>query len=360
MKYILPKLLALLTFHDRYIPVIEWSDKSWTHNVFRTWELIFGRRVGIRAESTTKVERLENGNIQIHREFYTLESVIAYTESFLRESLKNKFEFNPVYATVILDIMGLRKQFAYNNGLFDNLGYRFAIAYDSSNTGTASSTSVTYSLTTSGSDRFLAVANAIIGGFTTDVLTGITYNSDALTRVGMGVIQSNVRTYLYQMVAPDTGSSYSVVATSSASTLFQSIAMSYSGASQTGQPDSSSSGNATLQTVITATTTVVASNCWLVGSLYSNAAGLSAGSGTILRGTVGDGRNGGFDSNGTVGTGAQSLIANCTLDNIGWVVCSFAPASSTTIKTWNGIVRANLKTLNGTASASIKSINGIQ
>jgi hypothetical protein len=32
---------------------------------------------------------------------------------------------------------------------------------------------------------------------------------------------------------------------------------------------------------------------------------------------------------------------------------------ATTIKTWNGIVRANLKTYNGTASATIKTINGI-
>lgn len=35
------------------------------------------------------------------------------------------------------------------------------------------------------------------------------------------------------------------------------------------------------------------------------------------------------------------------------------PFTSTTIKTWDGIARANLKTLNGVASASIKTINGI-
>tara|TARA_R110000868_G_scaffold86958_1_gene243507 strand:- start:223 stop:975 length:753 start_codon:yes stop_codon:yes gene_type:complete len=37
----------------------------------------------------------------------------------------------------------------------------------------------------------------------------------------------------------------------------------------------------------------------------------------------------------------------------------YQSSASTTVKTWNGIVRANLKSLNGTLSANIKKINGI-
>src|SRR5690349_16076088 len=49
-RYILPAILAILTNHPRYLPKIEWANDSCVHNIFRLYELIFWRRVGIRAE----------------------------------------------------------------------------------------------------------------------------------------------------------------------------------------------------------------------------------------------------------------------------------------------------------------------
>ncbi|MDE2020949.1 MAG: hypothetical protein KGJ13_11485, partial [Patescibacteria group bacterium] len=49
-RWIIPTIFTWITNHPRELVTPEWSKKSWTHNVFRAYELIFGRRAGIRAE----------------------------------------------------------------------------------------------------------------------------------------------------------------------------------------------------------------------------------------------------------------------------------------------------------------------
>lgn len=236
-----------------------------------------------------------------------------------------------------------------------------AIAFDAASTGTIdSSLTLTFSHTCTGSDRILFVAPGIYDGFTTDVLTGITYNGVAMTRVGMGVAQTNSRTYLYYLINPDTGAN-NIVITSSASTKIRGTGMSYTGANQSGVPDAFTSGNGSSATM-TGTVTTIADNCWLVGSFFGNGAGLAASTGTVSRGIPGVGaaaRNGGFDSNSVkTPAGSDSLIVTCTNDNNAWVVASFAPSVSQ-IKTIDGLARASVKTVDGLAIASVKTINGL-
>lgn len=84
--------------------------------------------------------------------------------------------------------------------------------------------------------------------------------------------------------------------------------MSYTGAKQSGQPDSSFKDlyNTTGHTSWSLSTTVVASNCWLVAGMVDDSNAPTAGSGTTMRQNSASGY-GGFDSNGTVSTGSQTL-----------------------------------------------------
>lgn len=181
-----------------------------------------------------------------------------------------------------------------------------AIAFDAVSNGTAaSSTSITWSHTCTGSDRILVVS--VEGGTTstTDV-TSVTYNSVSLTKAVAYNNNENRASYLWILVAPATGAN-DVVVTKTSSDYMAVGAMSYTGASQTDQPDSFGTGTLASGTTVSPTTTVIASNCWLVGGArMSGAGGISAGANTTIR--YQNGAEFGFgDSNGTVGTGSQSL-----------------------------------------------------
>lgn len=172
----------------------------------------------------------------------------------------------------------------------------------------ANNTSVTWNHTTAGSDRIMIVYH-MLPNSAGDTSTGCTYNSVAMTLIqkqapgGSGLGYS----YLYYLVAPATGTN-SVVCSTSGTTTQEGGSTTYTGASQTGQPDSFSSNSSAGTETFTLTTTVVASNSWLVGVCGSNGGNITAGSGTTLRTGAPVGfQVRGVDSNGVVGTGSQSL-----------------------------------------------------
>jgi len=110
---------------------------------------------------------------------------------------------------------------------------------------------------------------------------------------------------------PATGTNALVATRSTTSTaVIRLCVATYSGTDTVSQPDSQSTFDVTAASG-TATTTVVASNCWLIMS-YENDAGtgndVSAGASTTLRiANAGNGAVAILDSNAVVGTGAQSL-----------------------------------------------------
>lgn len=174
-----------------------------------------------------------------------------------------------------------------------------AIAYDSSALGAANTTS--WSHTCSGSDRILIVSIANDG-----TSSSATYNGVAMTQQGSVVSDLTV----WYLINPDTGTN-TVSFTNSSGTKYRGASSSYTGVKQTGFPDSTAN-NATTTTPRTLSTTVVASNCWLVNC--------GMGRDTSLNSTISTDRtdrqtgqtsNAEYsvligDSNGTVGTGAQS------------------------------------------------------
>ena len=180
-----------------------------------------------------------------------------------------------------------------------------AIAYDNSAQGTTTTNPLTYSHTTAGSDRILFVG---VRWYQGDNLTSVTYAGVAMTQINkrQDNAGNNAYTYLYYLINPASGANNVVVTgTGNPNIRIDSVSASYTGADQSAQPDSSNSQSSTSSTM-TMSTTVVASNCWLVG-ISSNFRATSPGAGTTERQEIAGDPFAIDDSNGTVGTGSQSL-----------------------------------------------------
>lgn len=132
----------------------------------------------------------------------------------------------------------------------------------------------------------------------------------------------------FYLINPPTGSQ-SVVATRSINTNdFYSASSWYTGAKQTGQPDSSATSALTAGTSFTQSTTVVAANSWMVCVAGANSGGLAASTGSTLRGAILNTFFAQFDSDGTVGTGSQSMIQTMTSGLRTGIIVSFSPATA--------------------------------
>lgn len=225
-----------------------------------------------------------------------------------------------------------------------------AIAYDTSASGNANpGSSVTVPMTVTGSNTLLL--NGVVTNDTTDKVTGSTWNGTPLTRLdAQQAATTGFYGFIYYIVGAETGT-HNLVTSRSDSNLIGSMAVSYTGVSQTGFPDSSAKGTDTSGDY-TATTNVVASNSWFFVNTRSN-----DGDGAVAI-SVGVKRQNQFggdfvmvtDSNGTVGTGAQSTTYTSSPGGEAyWLMCSFAPyvasvgeaTSSTPFVNRGGAVRVN-------------------
>lgn len=202
-----------------------------------------------------------------------------------------------------------------------------AIAFDASAKATAvTATSVTWSHTCTGDNRILFVA---VGVPTADTITGVTYNSVAMTLIDKKQMGADRFFYLWYLVAPATGAN-NIVATSSNSQILRAASASYTGASQTGVPDASTTNNVEGTLSITTSVTTVADNSWLVMvARNSGAEDITAGASTTLRTLIDpDTSEAIFDSNAAkTPAGSHSLVATKTATNRDWitVMASFAP-----------------------------------
>jgi len=224
--------------------------------------------------------------------------------------------------------------------------YAFAatITVDATSSGTFSGSSGTIAHTTAGSDRILFVGIGSGGITNTDEITGVTYAGVSMTRIAVSSNSTSAGlTYLYYLVAPASGTNNIVISSSGAS-LWSVAAVTYNGASQTGVPDSfhiaATAGDVP---ALNNSTTVVGSNAWLVGVWTNSGCVGTASTGATLRKNVNNGTQL-YDSNGTVGTGSQSMQGACTSGNAQFtsVMASFLPntAVAATPTSILGLVRA--------------------
>ena len=350
MKNPLPNLIGWITGARRSVPEIDWSEKSWVHNAFRLFELIFGRKDGIRAEVTVSIENDGERKI-ISYQFHTVESVLAHVEGMIRGWMPKMI---PVKVMV--------PQFAMTGiqpGWLPNPGspYLFAVAFDAYGENTSGTSSpTTCNVTVSGSNRLMILRT----GSVSDTDTAETYNGSSFTLIGKSTYLGTARegVALYYLIAPATGTnSLSVSHSSSGKRIW---GVNYTGCAQTSPIDSSNAdapGSSATTTVMT--TTVVASGCWLVGGCSTDQGGESAGTNTTQRGT-GAGGSLYLDSNGTVGTGSQSINCNHpSTSTRAYVVASiksgateFTQAVTATASVAASVIKGLDKTLSAGATAS--------
>lgn len=204
------------------------------------------------------------------------------------------------------------------------------IARDATSSGEngGTTTSLTVSHTCTGSNLLLIVSISV-NGTSTDIVTGVTYNTVAMTRINSAPV-AGLREYFYSLVAPATGAHNIVGSISGGNRDIRLTACSYTGTAQTGVPDSSNTGTASnpSSSPLTVSTVVAALGCWLVGGTLDDTVTLAAGTGTNLVINSGATGNKFFDSNGTVGQGSHSLQVTWTgtVHDTGMCIASIAPA----------------------------------
>lgn len=319
---ILPCLLVAITGHPREKAgvdfEIEWSGQSWVHNIFRIYESVFGRRAGIRAELSSAIDN--EGNVTYY--YHSYEAMFALFEQKIREALKFKLTlpYKIVFPQLAL-IGGGPMQMKMSP-------YLFAIAFDaSSSVNVSSSTSgQSWAHTCTGTNRLLFTGT--FARTSEHTLTGVTYNSSSLTAIDSQQGYLNTDTiYTRYMVAPSTGSN-NIATTYSAAGYGGSVATSYTGMKQSGQPEATvkdagdgSSNNFSL------TVTTTAADAWIIGVWQPADGTCSAGSNTTMRisdnDQIGDGGPFATPGSNTInmtgcGNRVQSKIAS-----------SFAPNTST-------------------------------
>jgi len=240
-----------------------------------------------------------------------------------------------------------------------------AIAFDASSEGSGDAvSSITISHTTSsGSNRIMWVG---VWDQNNDTVTGVTYNGVSMTqankiRVGTGGGAEYV--YLYYLVAPSTGANNVVISRSVSTNSLHGRVITFTGASQTGIPDASNTGQSNSASSLAVSVTVVAANSWVVAMMRNtNAAVASSDSNFTMRLTSSSIMI--ADTNGAVSAGSYTGTFNNSGGGGRWGLCmaSFAPAAASgpaNVKTVNDLALASVKTVNDLAIASVKTIKGL-
>jgi hypothetical protein len=189
---------------------------------------------------------------------------------------------------------------------------------------TASVSSLTWSHTVdtgSVGNPFLYIAVVTYSG-TLTTATAATYNGVSCTETDAitdNIEGNNQETSTWACAAPTQGTHNIVVTLSGTADFALGMAESLTGAAQSSPVDSHNrSLDNSATTTETANTTVIASGCWLVGFGWSRSSGtITAGSGTTIR-LAGVTAVGIGDSNGTVGTGSQTLNYSTAPDGGPW------------------------------------------
>ncbi len=205
-----------------------------------------------------------------------------------------------------------------------------SIAFGATTQSTNGGGNLTFSHTTSGTNRmlFVGAVGGVLGTGISNDITAISYNSVALTKINEKQINTGGTgrwVSLWYLIAPTTGAN-NVVVTSGSSDFTGGIAVSYTGALQSGVPDASVTNSGTNVTTMDFTVTTVADNCWGVLMVNSQGVAPSAGTNSTLRGS--NVNPDAFDTNGSFGTAGVNKTMNITDSGSNFVagcMATFAP-----------------------------------
>lgn len=273
----LPYIFSFITGKARYKPEIEWSDVSWTHNVFRFYEMIFWRRYGIRAEASTRAYK-KDGIQYEERKFFTIEAFIAYAEGVVRKEISRLIQKGRMFDRELMftfrelfDAKLIYAPMGFSHPGMDTSAYRFAIAFDATSKQSAANPStMTIAHTCTGSNLILFTStiwfDSTGGAPGTVTLNSVVYAGSGGTKDNH--VESAAGTYKLQawrVTGPSTGANNNVLTWSAAiNDNAAIIACSYTGASQGTQPDNSQPNSSISGTSITTNITPVANDCMLI------------------------------------------------------------------------------------------------
>lgn len=208
-----------------------------------------------------------------------------------------------------------------------------AIAFDAATNGgsqNATGGSVTFSHTTSGSNRILFVA-AIGAGNESTAITAVTYNGVAMTFIDKTLVPANREIYMYYLVNPASGANNVVI--TGTMDLIGGYAASYTGAAQTQVLDtdvkhSTNTGSSVTSLSVNTTTTV--DNSWAVSFIVTQDATNTAGANTTKRidDTITYGLT--FNDNNAAITPAGGITESMgasAAHNMAGIIASFAPVA---------------------------------
>ena len=252
-QYILPTILAVMTGKSRYLPNIKWSDKSWTHNIFRFYELIFWRRHGIRPEITTV---FDEGVVSHYA--HSIEGAFALFESWVRSL---EFKLAP-FRIVIPQLVPVQ-------GTISGISpYLFAIAFDA----TAADNDGSFNHTCTGTDLLLNFGIMKVGAG----VTTASYNSVGGTQA-VTANNTDDHCWIFYLINPSTG----LNAVSVNGTPNRVVVVSYTGVKQSAQPDATGSATSESATTIVCDYSTVADNSWATFMARNDTAGITIDSGPI-------------------------------------------------------------------------------
>lgn len=241
MRLFLATIMATITQHPRYLPKIEWSNKSWTHNVFRVWELLFGRRVGVRVEMSTATFYKDGKWTRLYS-FHTTEAAIAHFESVIRNGFE-KLIPDRVYFPQLASSGGVPVP--------SHFGILMAVAYDAVSSSAATSTTLTTTHTCTGSDRYLTA-----GGSGRETISAASYNSVSMSSLGTPAFNSPVRAAMYGLLGPASGGNTLSMTFGGTQNVLGGISFTGAG-SVSGYTSNTGSGTSTSLTVTSVSTSVV-------------------------------------------------------------------------------------------------------
>ena len=202
-----------------------------------------------------------------------------------------------------------------------------AISFDNANQQFLSSTSSnSFSFTNAGNIMFFG-----IGVRPGDPINAPTYNGVSGTLIGQEAVSTFFKVYLYYLLNPTAGANTAVASYTSATDQIYFSVVSYKSAKQSGQPDASNITTQSSGTTFTQSVTTVANNCWTVQYVFCNSGGLSASTGSTLRGSIlNSSVSAFFDSNGAITpAGSTSMVTNSGNGITSGVIASFSPLAAT-------------------------------
>lgn len=209
-----------------------------------------------------------------------------------------------------------------------------AIAFDAFATGSGlGANSITYSHTcTTGARLYVGVYSQ-----SGDNVTGVTYNGVSLTQIMKRNASNSTGSYYWYFISnPASGANNVVVSRSVTTDDFAALSVSYTGSQTSNTPNATAESDINTASSLSLGITTTVDNCWSIAFFRADNAGISAGTGEILRGVGGtSNRNAIIDTDGVISpAGTETLNASFNTNSNGAII-AIAISPETTRRVFN-------------------------